>query len=341
MKKLSLTLIAFACFVSSSNSQDLSQIFEKVSPSVVVINTTEKEILGGGARKNVVTSEGLGSGVLISEDGLILTAAHVVQTAENMEVLFKDGQRIPAKPVGTDQMADVAMVKLMWPPKNPVVAKIGNSDEVKIGEQIFVIGSPYGLAQSLSAGYISGRHKKDGVSVGFTNMEFFQTDAAINQGNSGGPMFNMKGEIVGIVSYILSVSGGFQGLGFAATSNVAKSLLIDHKGTWTGINGKIISGVMSQLFNLPQNTAMYVQKVAELSPADIAGLKGGVYRATIEGEELMLGGDFILEVDGIKIEDEPSLIKIKDSISGHSKGEKIPIKVMRGGKIVELNYIVP
>ncbi len=341
MKYITLTIVVSILYIAQSEAQNISQIFDKVSPSVVIINTTEKEILGRGQHKNVVKNEGIGSGVLISEDGMIMTAAHVVQTAEDMEVLFSDGQRIPAKPIRTDQLADVAMIKLMWPPKNPTVAKIGDSDKTKIGERIFVIGSPYGIAQTLSVGYISGRHSKNGVSAGFINMEFFQTDAAINHGNSGGPMFNMNGEIIGIVSYILSESGGFQGLGFAATSNVAKTLLIDSKESWTGINGKYVTGAMAEMFNVPQKMALYVQKVATLSPADICGIKGGMYQAVIEGEEIKLGGDFILGVDGIKIENEESIVKIRERMASYNKGEKFPIEVLRGGKIIELNYIVP
>ncbi len=321
--------------------QNLTELYEKVSPAVVVINTSEKEILGRGNQKNVATSEGLGSGVLISEDGLILTAAHVVQTAEDVQVHFNDGQTIPAKVVSSAPTADVAMIKLMWAPKNPVTVEIGDSDKVKIGDQIFIIGSPYGIAQSLSAGYVSGRHTQKNISDGLNMVEYFQTDAAINQGNSGGPMFNMKGEVIGVVSYILSLSGGYQGLGFAATSKVVDALLIKKKHRWTGMEAKMITGTMAELFNIPQKSALFVQKVAALSPADIAGIKGGKYKAVIEGEELMLGGDFILEVYDIKIEKYEDFEKIDDKFQTLKSGEKVPIKVLRGGKVMELDYIVP
>ena len=340
MKK-SVVLLLTLIISFQLKSQDLSELFEKVSGSVVLINTTEKEIAGGGSHGHVVTNEGLGSGVLISEDGTILTAAHVVQLAENIEVIFKDGQKIPAKQVGTDNIADVAMIKLMWPPKNPTVAKLGDSEKVKVGERIFVIGSPYGLNQSLSSGYISGKHKKKAMGGGLTLMEFFQTDAAINQGNSGGPMFNMQGDIIGIVSYILSMSGGFQGLGFAATSNIAKSILIDQKSGWTGMESTFVSGELARIFNLPQSGAVYVQKVASLSPADIAGLKGGVYKSTIEGEDVLLGGDFILEIEGIKMVNENSLIELHKIVEPKNKGDKLALKVLRGGKIIDMTYILP
>ena len=340
MKSRSIPIL-FLVMTQFAFGQDLSDIFEKVSPAVVVISTSEKEILGRNAKTDVTTSDGIGSGVLISEDGLILTASHVVQVAEKVNVFFKDGQEIPAKVVSSAPSADVALIKLMWAPKNPTVVKLGDSDKAKIGEQIFIIGSPYGIAQSLSVGYISGRHTGNNFSDGLNKIEYFQTDAAINQGNSGGPMFNMKGEVIGVVSYILSLNGGFQGLGFAATSNVANEILIDRNHHWTGMEAKFITGTMSGLFNLPQKGALFVQRVASLSPADIAGLKGGSYQATIEGEEILLGGDFILEVFGLKIENYDNFVAINKKIEELKKGDKVNLKVLRRGKIIDLTYISP
>ena len=326
-----------------SNAQDLSVMFDKVSPAVVQIQTKEKEVVGEGQMKQTVTAEGLGSGILISPDGQILTAAHVVQTAEEVKVVFKNNEEIPAKIISADKSADVALIKLVWPPsdKKIHIPKVADSDKVKVGEQIFVIGSPYGLAQSLSVGHISGRHEKKSVAHNLTLMEFFQTDAAINTGNSGGPMFNMKGEVIGIVSYILSESGGFQGLGFAATTNMATKLLLEEKGIWFGVDAVLLSGGLARIFNLPHDGGLLVQKVADLSPGAIMGLQGGVYNMMIEGEKLIVGGDIILSILGKKIGSEEDMLELSQDMKALKKGDRMDLKVMRGGQIIDLNYTIP
>lgn len=342
MKRI-IPALCMVIFAMSAFGQDLSALYEKVSSSVVQIQTKEREVVGTGAMKQMATAEGLGSGVLISEDGLILTAAHVVQTAEEVRVIFTNKESIPAKILATEKTADVALIKLVWPPsdKNIFLPKIANSDNVKIGEQIFVIGSPYGLAQSLSVGHISGRHKEQSVSDKFTLMEFFQTDAAINTGNSGGPMFNMKGEVIGIVSYILSESGGFQGLGFAATSNMAKTLLLEDRGIWFGVDGKLLTPGMAKIFNLPQSGGILIEKVADLSPGMIMGLQGGLYNMNLEDEKFVVGGDIVLSMLDEKIVNNNSMLKIRSKLRDLKSGDIIHVTVMRGGKLVQLHYTVP
>jgi serine protease Do len=331
MKRIFILSLAVLASIQA-NAQDLSAIFEKVSPAVVQIQTKEKEIIGKGQMKQTVTAEGLGSGILISSEGLILTAAHVVQTAEDVKVVFKNEEVIPAKIIATEKTADVALIKLVWPPsdKDIYIPKVADSDKVKIGEQVFVIGSPYGLAQSLSKS----------VAHNMTLMEFFQTDAAINTGNSGGPMFNMDGEVIGIVSYILSESGGFQGLGFAATTNMATKLLSEEKGIWFGVDGILLSGGLARIFNLPQKGGILVQKVADLSPGSMMGLQGGIYNMELEGEKIIVGGDIILSVMGKKLENEESMTEVRAILKDLNNGDRLDLKVMRGGKIVDLFYVI-
>ena len=335
---LFLVLSSFA-----SIAQDLSGLFDKVSPAVVQIQTKEKEYVGTGPMKQAVTAEGLGSGVLISDSGMIFTAAHVVQTAEDVKVIFKNGETIPAKIISTDKTADVALIKLVWLPsqKDIYIPKVADSEQVKVGQEVFVIGSPYGLTQSLSVGHISGKHIQQSVTHNLNLMEFFQTDASINTGNSGGPMFNMNGEIIGIVSYILSESGGFQGLGFAATSNMANRLLMEKKGFWFGVDAVLLSKGMASVLNLPQQGGLLIQKVADLSPGSMIGLEGGKYKMDIEGQEYMVGGDIVLSMYGQRITDGESMLDLREKLLAIQSKDEIKFTVMRGGKIIELKYIMP
>jgi serine protease Do len=339
MKRIILFAALFVA-VTIAIAQDLTKLYDKTKPSVVLLITEEKEVINSGIGKQQVTMEGLGSGVLINEREIV-TASHVVHLAENIQVVFSDGQKIPATVESSWPEADVALVRLSWKPDNPVIAKMADSDQVRVGQQVFVIGAPYGLEYSLSSGYISGKIEKGNMSNSLKQHEYFQTDAAINQGNSGGPMFNMDGEVIGIVSYILSNSGGFEGLGFAVTSNVVDDLLFNRTKFWSGINWVFLGGPMAEIFNLPQPGGLLVQRVVPLSPVGMMGVKGGVYSANIEGQDLMLGGDIILEVNAIPVISEENFQKILDSFNAMEEGDTFTLKILRAGRTQMLEGQVP
>lgn len=333
-----LEIILAPMLLTLAQAQSLRDVFKRVDDSVVVIRTTQTEIAVGPERQPVSIS-GLASGVLISQEGHVMTAAHVVQTANRVFVEFSSGELIEAKVVGSEPAADVALLRLTrQPPPRAQIARLGDSDKVEVGDQIFVIGAPLGLNHTLTAGHISARHKPDKIYSGMLLAEFFQTDAAINQGNSGGPMFNMAGEVVGIVSHIISRSGGFEGLGFAATSNMARGLLLERKSFWSGVDGYFLSGELARVFNVPQPGGLLVQRVADNSPAALLGLRAGTMKATIEGENLIVGGDIVLEVQGIPF-DRTTYRKIRDRLSELNAGEIISVKVLRGGERVELRTL--
>src|SRR5262249_16951327 len=157
---------------------------------------------------------GLASGVLISGDGKVLTAAHVVQAVDQVFVEFIDGQLVTACVISSAPAADVALLQLDSVPPGVAPAQLGDSDKVEVGDEVFVVGAPYGLSYTLSVGHIGGRAAPKGSLASLSAGEFLQTDAPINSGNSGSPMFNRQGEVVGIVSNIMSRSGGFEGIGF-------------------------------------------------------------------------------------------------------------------------------
>jgi len=337
---LTITLVlVIALFVQAQDSKTIKELYQEVNPSVVTILSKEKVNLGGGDRYNTATVEGLGSGVLISSDGLILTAAHVVQTAEVLKVKFADGTIREATVVASAPTADVALIKMDWEPVGQQVAKMGDSDGMEVGDQIFVVGSPHGLEHSLSVGYISARHS-EGRMDGLKKLEYFQTDAAINTGNSGGPMFNMQGEVIGLVSFILSKSGGFEGIGFAATSNVAKQTLMDEQIAWSGMDALMVEGEVAKALNVPQKGGVLIQSVSSKGWASKIGLRGGAIKAQIEGTDLLIGGDIILAVDDLVLSNEGDIEKALAYLRENS-GSEVTIHYLRNGRKMSDKMNVP
>ena len=325
------------------HAQGVSKLFKQVNPSVVLIKVESKELVTDKAtfKKQMVTMSGLGSGVVVNADGSIMTASHVVTDAENIIVEFANGEEVPATIVTTSKDSDVGLIKLVWIPKDMQVAKLGNSDLVEIGEAIMIIGAPYGLSHSVSTGIISGKHAEKDFSNDFVQSEFFQTDASINHGNSGGPMFNMKGEVIGLVSSILSESGGFEGIGFAATINIAKKHLLGDQPFWFGVEFIPLSGELAKIFNLPQSMGLSVQKVVAASPTALAGLKAGFYNTTIEGIPMLTGGDIILAVDKFQISKSLKFEELRTHFANMKSGTTFKIKVLREGSVLDLVAVAP
>jgi S1-C subfamily serine protease len=334
-----VTCLMLACAppaaARNSRAPGVSGVYKQVRESVVVIETVQTE-LAPGPRGRPVSMQGLGSGVIISKDGQVLTAAHVVQTADRIKVHIGESQVIDADVVRSDPAADVALLKLEVPPVEVTPAKMGNSDKVEVGDQVFVVGAPLGITHTLTVGHVSARRRPDAMLSGFSVAELFQTDAAINQGNSGGPMFNAAGEVVGIVSHIVTTSGGHEGLGFAVTSNATRELLFEQGAVWSGMSGYLLQGRMAELFNVPQPVGILVERVAKGSPAAALGLRGGDTRMVIEEEEIVAGGDIILEAFGITIGTKDVYSKLRTRMTKLKPGETIEIKVLRGGEIETL-----
>lgn len=331
---LSAVLVGAASI--SARAESLSEVFKQVNPSVVVITTQEKEIASASGTR-LVSVAGLGSGVLVSADGKVLTAAHVVQTADAIAVKFLNGETLGASVVYSEPAADVALLQLKRAPREPEVARLGDSDMVEVGDQVFVVGAPLGIGHTLTVGHVSGRRGPD-VGPGDMRMaEYFQTDAAISPGNSGGPLFDMSGNVVGIVSHILSRSGGSEGLGFAITSNIARHLLLEERSLWSGLSGTLISGDLAQVLNLPPPGAgLLIEKIASGSPAERLGLRAGTLRATIGDDDLILGGDIVLAVQGISIGDPDGYLLVRRTLSETRAGDQITVTILRAGTTLNL-----
>jgi serine protease Do len=340
MKRLFAVILAAAVLPALSvpaQAQNLDDLFRKANPSVVVIKAKGRDVSAGGVTRFNET----GSGVLVSSGGRVMTASHVVNAMDQITVETLGGESVPAKIVSSDSAADVSLLQLERVPAGMKAAKVGDSSTVKVGDQVMIIGAPYGLAHSMSAGWISARWPPNTIFRDMPLAEFFQTTATINTGNSGGPMFNMAGEVIGIVSQNISKSGGSEGLGFVVTSNTAQKLLIERKVFWSAIQGIMLSGDLAAIFNVPAPAAFLVKTVAQGSMAWDMGLLGGERLVTIGGKEIAVGGDVILSVDGITPGSDENIEKIRNRLAAAPPGTPFKMKVLRAGKVIELNGKTP
>ncbi len=328
--KLIATLALYGLLAPVAFAQDVSfaDLYEKVSASVVTIKTTTLTIDEGVPH----TTRGVGSGIVIEEDQII-TAAHVVNDATVIDVLFTNGDSIRASVIASLDQSDVALLQLHDPHPNPTLAVLADSDKTRIGSNVFVVGSPFGISQTLSVGHLSGRMSRENSSNG-GSIEFLQTDAAINKGNSGGPIFNTDGEVIGVVSFILTKSGGFDGVGFATASNTAKQALMKSSGVLVGFEGIVLNKRLAKLLNFP-HPGMLVQRVLSHSAVGKAGLRAGHVKAQIGQRSLLLGGDFILDIEGVIFETQREFdLVIASTLS--RKETAYTIRVFRDGKELEL-----
>ncbi|HIJ59518.1 MAG TPA: DegQ family serine endoprotease [Nitrospirae bacterium] len=268
--------------------------------------------------------QGLGSGVIVDKDGYILTNYHVIKDADEILVKLSDKREHKGKVIGSDPKTDIAVIKIQAD-KLPTI-KWGNSDNLKVGEMILAIGNPFGLTQTVTSGIISATGR---ANVGIADYEdFIQTDAAINPGNSGGALVNVRGELIGINTAIFSTSGGYQGIGFAIPSNMAKVVMenLIKKGKvvrgWLGVSIQQITPDLAKQFELKDEKGVLIGDVVEDSPAEKAGLKRG---------------DVILELDG-KSYNEPSTLR--NAVAAIPPGKEVTIKIIRNGKTMTVKAIV-
>ena len=311
-----------------ADAQSLGDTYKTVNPSVVEIRTVQR-----AAPEHVgmmpAAQGGLGSGVLISADK-VLTASHVVEIADAIQIVFVDGRTRSATIVSSERFADVSLLQLESPIEGIKPARLGDSDRVEVGDQVFIVGAPYGISHTFTVGYVSGVHR-DNMTGDLSYADLIQTDAAINSGNSGGPMFNKDGEVVGIVSHILSRSGGFEGLGFAVAINTARELVIDQRSYWPGLTAVILPERLASAINVPQRTGLLIQQVALESPAAQMGLRAGDIPVDIDGSTILLGGDVILAVNDVRVTEIDSIRAIRDLLRNLEPGERMRLEILRDG----------
>lgn len=331
---LALTVLAGAhvCAPPRAAAQTVREVFRNVKPAVVVIRAQGREVTVRGHTRFTET----GSGVLISEDGKVMTAAHVVHTMDEIAVEFLGGETVSARVVASEPAADLSLLQLERVPPGAAVAHLADSDGAQIGDQVLIVGAPYGLSHSLSAGHISARWAPNTVYRTMPLAEFFQTDAVINTGNSGGPMFDMSGAVIGIVSHNISRSGGSEGLGFVVTLNTARKLMLEGRSFWSGMEGLALTDDVADLLNVPNRAPGYIVKtVAKDSPAEHIGLRGATQIARISGEDVPLGGDIIMSVEDIPATGD-NMERIHQALRRLAPGATFRVTILRAGEVLHL-----
>lgn len=306
---------------NNSKNHSVIEVVNQVGPAVVKITTVKNRLIYDffyGQKKEKVTGEG--SGVIFREEGYILTNNHVVEGADQIKVLLTGTEQkrreFTGKVVGRDPITDLAVVKIQG--EDLPVAKLGNSDEIRVGQAVIAIGNPFGFSNTVTTGVISAVGRKLEIQKGTELTDMIQTDAAINPGNSGGALLNKAGKVIGINTAIIQ---GAQGLGFAipiATAREIAQELID-KGKvirpWLGIYGVTVTETLAQEYDLPQKAGVFIAKLVEDSPADKSGLNKG---------------DIITEINGDKIN---SMSKLRNKLKELEVGQKIKISFYKEDKL--------
>jgi S1-C subfamily serine protease len=320
--------------VVSSDEEINIDVFQKVHPSVVNIAATT---LSYNFWMQIVPSVGQGSGFIIDKRGYILTNNHVVENAQKIIVTLSDGQKLSATLVGRDAISDIAVIKI-GEENVDNVANLGDSDRLKVGQKAIAIGNPFGLGHTLTTGIVSALNRSiiTGENVQIDNL--IQTDTAINPGNSGGPLLNSSGEVIGINTVIYSLSGGYEGIGFAIPINKAKEVAAELIATgrvarpWLGIE-QISINELSGYLDLGVNNGLLIVQVIPGSPAYQAGLRGGNRSVIIGRYRLPVGGDIITAIDNDPISNDTDLNR---ALSKKKVGDTVKIKLYRNGNLLEI-----
>jgi S1-C subfamily serine protease len=278
-----------------------------------------------------------GSGFIISADGRILTNSHVIGDPKRVEVRLSDQTRYPGKVLYQDPYNDMAIVQIE-PKKKLTVLRLGDSDGLQVGQKVLAIGNPFGLDGSLTTGIVSSLGR---TIRGENNEELegmVQTDAAINPGNSGGPLLDSAGNVIGINTAIIGPSGGNVGIGFALPINRAKGMLADFttgkQRPKLGISVVPVAGDLAAALDLPEQGGLLVQDVTAGSPAARAGLRGGRQTAQIGNEQIVVGGDLIVSIDGHPVDRTDALTR---ALAKKRSGDSIEITVFRGGRTTNVH----
>jgi putative serine protease PepD len=312
----------------ATDEQNNIEIYRTLSPGVVNVHSTSyaRDFFGF-----VEPQEGSGSGSIIDQDGNILTNYHVIEGAQKLAVSFGGQKNYAAKVVGGDPDTDLAVIKLIETPKEPLtIVPLGDSDKLEVGQKVLAIGNPFGLDRTLTTGVISGLQRPIRARNGRPIEGAIQTDASINPGNSGGPLLDSHGRMIGINSQILSPSGASAGVGFAVPVNIAKRIVPELvrsgeiRRPKLGIITRDVEALKGQV-ELPVSDGVLIWQVAAGGPAANAGLRG--LTQTENGDVEI--GDVIVGIDNEKVENTDGLYRI---LNKHAMGEQVQVQILRNGR---------
>ena len=326
-------------FTSSTGEEDggsISDIYRRVSPGVIqVTSNVVTESVFGPERQ-----QGLGSGFVVDKDGHIVTNYHVIQGASEVFVNFSQDDQLRAKVVGTDPATDIALLKIDGHRRGLAPISLGDSDEVKVGDEVVAIGNPFGLERSVTAGIVSALQREIVSPNNFPIDQVIQTDAAINRGNSGGPLLNAAGEVIGVNTQIATAgSEGNVGIGFAVPVNTVREVVMELMRTgrvehpYLGISMQDITDDIAGLIDLPPEGVL-VARVVPDSPADDAGIRGGDTSVVIEGQSYLVGGDVITHADGLPVSSSDD---VRRALGAKKPGETLPLQIRRGDQTLSVN----
>jgi len=316
---------------SSAKGMTINEIYQRAASGVVRVNSTTNST----STSTTPGESALGSGFVIDKTGHIVTNYHVVEGADVVTVSFSNRDTVKAEVVGTDPSTDLAVLSVNTSASALTPLPLGNSDVVEVGDAVVAIGNPFGLDRTVTSGIVSAVQRLITAPNRFTIDHVIQTDAAINHGNSGGPLLNSRGQVIGVNSQIETgdTATGNVGIGFSVPSNTVKDVVaqilrtghVDH--AYLGISGQAVTPDVADTYNLAAKKGVIVGSVTSASGADKAGLKGGRRQVVVAGETYVLGGDIIVAFDGKQIS---SIEQLRDAVAAHKPGDKVTVVIFRG-----------
>ena len=324
---------------ASTKPLSVNQIYRRAAPGVVqvtathVVTTPSINPFFGFSVPQQQREEALGSGFVIDKAGHIVTNYHVVEGARSVDVSFSDNESRRARIVGADPSTDVAVLQVKAPSRALTPLQLGNSDDVHVGDAVVAIGNPFGLERTVTAGIVSALQRVIQAPNSYSIDHVIQTDAPINKGNSGGPLLDAQGRVIGVNSQIQSETGGNVGIGFAVPINTVKTVAAQLIKTghaehaFLGIRVQSVTADVARLFRLPASHGLLVASVQPGSAAAKAGVSAGKQQVTVSGETYPLGGDLIVGVDGAPL---LTLDQLRDVISGKQPGDTVALEIYRG-----------
>jgi len=321
----------------SSDETNNIEIYKAAKDSVVYITSTvyQRDFFFG-----VQEVKGLGSGFLINSDGQILTNFHVVSGSSDVEVTMPpDQSRYKARVLMRDQAHDLALIQIDPKKKLSAFLHLGDSDALQVGQKVLAIGNPFGLAGTLTTGIVSSLHRKIQSEDRGDLEDMIQTDAAINSGNSGGPLLDSQGNVIGINTAIYGPNGGSVGIGFAMPINRAKGMLEDFRSgrrpasTVIGVTTYSISGDWAEALRLPRTGGLLIGRVSPRTPAAAAGLRGATQQVRVGNYLVPTGGDLITAVDGKRVEEQDAITR---AISRKHAGDTLTLTIWRDGRSMDV-----